>query len=423
MNAAAPTELELRFPGPDRDLAGTLTLPEGAGPFPAAVLVSGSGPVDRDSSAPKLAIDSTRQLAHSLARAGVASLRYDKRGVGASRLLRDGTMQGKACWKRVGLYDNSDDVVAAFTALTSRGEVDPERVFLIGHSEGAALVAHAAAGMLGAPRGIRPAGVVLLAASAKRGDAVLRWQAESLAPTLPAPVRALLKLTRTDLVTKVSRNHDKIRATSGDTARLGLVTVNARWLREFLDYDPRGDLARLHLPVLAITGSKDLQVDPADLTEIAALVPGEVQTWLAPDVSHLLRTQAGAPSLRAYTSDVRRPVEPTLLRRLTDWVSSQAASHDESAPPARAGAAADAERGTGQPAGCRSAVTLEPTEDRVEGFCRTRRRVAQQPSTRAAPGRRTHPARVSRRLQRLEPPPARTRQGERPRASPLGSPP
>jgi uncharacterized protein len=68
-------EVELRFPGPDRDLAGTLALPEGAGTFPAAVLVSGSGPVDRDCNAPKLAIDSTRHLAQALARAGIASLR------------------------------------------------------------------------------------------------------------------------------------------------------------------------------------------------------------------------------------------------------------------------------------------------------------------------------------------------------------
>jgi hypothetical protein len=67
-------EVALRFPGADRDLAGTLALPPGAGPFPAAVLVSGSGRVDRDSNAPQLAIDSTRQLAGDIARIGLAKI-------------------------------------------------------------------------------------------------------------------------------------------------------------------------------------------------------------------------------------------------------------------------------------------------------------------------------------------------------------
>lgn len=315
-------EVRLRFPGPDRDLAGTLALPVGEGRFPAAVLVSGSGPLDRDGNASKLAIDSTRQLAVALADAGIASLRFDKRGVGESRLVRNGTTEGKDDWKRAGLFDNADDVAAAFAALTARTEVDPERVFLIGHSEGAVLVAIVAARLLAAA-GPSPAGAVLLAGAAKRGDAVLRWQATALAPTLPVPVRGLLRLLRTDLARQVSRNHDKLRRTTADVARLGGVRLNAKWFREYLDYDPRTDLGRLDLPVLAITGSKDLQVDPADLEAIAASVPGSVQTWLAPDVTHLLRVQPGAPSLKAYKQEVRRPVDPELIERLTGWIRAQ----------------------------------------------------------------------------------------------------
>jgi alpha-beta hydrolase superfamily lysophospholipase len=323
-SARGVREVELRFPGPDRDLAATLALPDGAGPFPAAVLVSGSGPVDRDSNAPQLAIDSTRQLAHALARAGIASLRYDKRGVGASRLLRDGSTEDRNGWKRAGLFDNAADVAAAFTALAARPEADPERLFLIGHSEGATLVTRTGARLLGQSAGPHPAGIVLLSAAATPGDALLRWQAAAILPTLPAPVRALLKLLRVDVVAKVSRNHDKIRATTTDVARIGGVKINAKWSREFLDYDPRPDLTRLHVPVLAVTGSKDLQVDPDHLAVIADTVPGPVQTWLAPDVTHLLRTQPGTPSLRAYKEEVRRPVDPAVLDRVTGWLRGQA---------------------------------------------------------------------------------------------------
>jgi hypothetical protein len=123
MSAPARTarEVDLRFPGPDRDLAATLALPTAAaGPFPAAVLVSGSGPVDRNSDTPKLAIGATRQLAHALAAARIASLRHDKRGVGQSRLRRDGTTEDDNGWKRAGLFDNADDVAAASTALAAR---------------------------------------------------------------------------------------------------------------------------------------------------------------------------------------------------------------------------------------------------------------------------------------------------------------
>lgn len=326
-------EIDLRFPGPDRDLAGTLTLPAGDGPFPAAVLISGSGPVDRNSNAPRLQIDAARQLAQALARAGIASLRYDKRGVGDSRLLRDGTTEDKKGWMRAGLFDNADDVGAAFAALAAHPDVTAERLFLIGHSEGATLATITAGRMSDAPTGPRPAGVVLLAGAAKRGDALLRWQVTTLVPTLPAPIRALFKLLRMDLVRQVTRNHDKIRATRTDIARIGGAKVNAKWFREYLDYDPRGDLGRMNMPVLAVTGSKDLQVDPGDLAAIADVVPGPVQTWLAPDVSHLLRVQPGAPSLRAYKKEVRQPVDPAVLDRVTDWLANQIAS-GTLAPPA-----------------------------------------------------------------------------------------
>lgn len=126
------------------------------------------------------------------------------------RLLRDSTREGRSGWKSAGLFDNADDVVAAFAALAARPDVDPERIFFVGDSEGAVLVTIAAARLLTAPSGAGRRGRCCWPAPPGPAPAMLRWQAAALAPTLPAPVRGLLRLLRTDLVRRESRNHDKL---------------------------------------------------------------------------------------------------------------------------------------------------------------------------------------------------------------------
>ncbi|GAB3360344.1 alpha/beta hydrolase family protein [Modestobacter lapidis] len=293
----------------DQELAGTLALPDNraaTGPVPAVLIASGSGPIDRNSNHRRMQFDVARQLATTLAAAGFASLRYDKRGVGAS----------PGDWRAAGLYDNLDDLAAARDTLAARPEVDPARLVVAGHSEGALLAAALAA------RGAPPAGLVLLSCSATPGEQLLRWQARQLAPTLPAPVRGVLRLLRTDLETRVAANHTKIRATTTDIARIDGARLNARWTREFLDHDPRTDLARVTVPVLALTGEKDLQVDPADLDVIAATVPAPVTVHRVPDLTHTLRRQPGPASLRAYREELRRPVDPAVLETVAGWCSA-----------------------------------------------------------------------------------------------------
>jgi fermentation-respiration switch protein FrsA (DUF1100 family) len=299
----------------DPPLAGTLTLPEGDGPFPAVLIASGSGPLDRNSNHRRARFDIARQLASALADAGLASLRYDKRGVGGS----------PGDWRAAGLHDNVDDLGRALATLAARPEVDADRLLLAGHSEGAILSAALAA------RGAPVRGVVLLSMSATPGEELLRWQARGIAPTLPAPVRGVLRLLRVDLDEKVAASHAKIKATTTDVARLGGARVNARWIREFLAHDPRSDLARLAAPILAITGAKDLQVPAADLDVIASTVPGPVTVLRVPDLTHTLRTQAGAASMGAYRKEVREPVNRELLATVCQWCRD--AAGDERPPP------------------------------------------------------------------------------------------
>ena len=301
--AGGVREVRIRIDG-EPPLGATLTLPADSGaPVPAVVLASGSGPLDRDSNDRRARFDVAAQLAGALAGAGLASLRYDKRGVGES----------PGDWRAAGLSDNVDDLGRARAALAARPEVDADRILLAGHSEGALLATALAA------RGAPVRGVVLLSASATPGEELLRWQARRIAPTLPRPVRAVLRLLRVDLDKKVAANHEKIKATTTDVARLGGAKVNARWLREFLAHDPRTDLARISVPVLAITGEKDLQVPTADLDVIAATVRGPVQVHRFPDLTHTLRSQAGAPSLGAYRKELREPVNPEVLGAVIQW--------------------------------------------------------------------------------------------------------
>lgn len=320
-NAARPDAggraVDLAVPAMDAALAATLTLPPSleAGPIPAVLLIPGSGPVDRDSNVRSMRLDVTRHLAEALAVRGVASLRYDKRGVGAS---------GGGDWRAVGFWDLVRDAQDALAVLAARPEIDAARLVVLGHSEGALVATHLAA------HDDRVSAAVLVGASAKPGDQVLAWQASNVAQTLPAPVRAILRLLRIDVMARVVRNHERLKTTTADVVRIGFVRTNARWFREFMAYDPRADLRDITVPVLAITGAKDIQVDPDDLTDIAELVPGPVTIECPADVTHILRTQAGTASLRHYKTELRRPVDAGVTARIVRWVTDAVGASDRS---------------------------------------------------------------------------------------------
>src|SRR6185312_14211798 len=104
--------------------------------------------------------------------------------------------------------DNAEDLATAFRALRDRPEVDPDRVIVAGHSEGALQAGRLAA------RGTPVAGVVLLSTSATPGEELLAWQAAQIAPTLPRPVRLILRVLRTDVEKKAAANREKIKTTT-----------------------------------------------------------------------------------------------------------------------------------------------------------------------------------------------------------------
>jgi uncharacterized protein len=291
-------------------LSGTLEFPAGQGPHPAALLLVGSGEVDRDSDHRRLALGVTRELAAALAGVGFASLRYDKRGVGAS-----GGSHLAATFD-----DAREDATQALAALREQSDVDASRVLVIGHSEGAihAVSLAAADGTL--------AGLGILAGPAVTGEATMRWQAAQIVPTLPVLVRGLLRLLRQTPERAQGKLFARVRATDEVVLRVQGKQLNAGWLRGFLDHDPAAELARVGIPVFALTGDRDLQVDPDDLDRMRDIVVDVPLTIHRPaQINHVLRRTDGNGSPTEYRRQVRagQPLDPGVLDALTDWAGSQ----------------------------------------------------------------------------------------------------
>jgi uncharacterized protein len=289
-------------------LAGTFVLPDSPGPFPAVLLIAGSGQVDRDENAKKLHINALHDIANHLAKNGLASLRFDKRGVGAS---------GGNYWT-TGFYDNVTDAQAALDYLRSIPEILPNQVFLLGHSEGAAIATHLAS------KDIDIAGVILLAGWARSGEDLLLWQAEQVAKGMKGPNKWLIDLLHLDIGKLQKKQLEKIKHSKKDWSRKLNVRMNNKWLRETMSYNPAADLPKIKVPILALTGSKDIQVDPADLNRMADFVQSDFEMHELPEITHILRADPDEPALSHYKSLVMQPVNPQVLEAITVWLEREA---------------------------------------------------------------------------------------------------
>jgi uncharacterized protein len=284
-------------------LVGELTRPETAGQVPAALLLSGSGPLDRDSNMPRQVLDISKALASALAACGVASLRYDKRGVGESG----------GDYLLTGFHEETDDAEAALLALRGTVGIDPRRICVVGHSLGADVAVRLAA------RHKWLSGIVLLAHSCQSGEDVMTWQSERIAGTL----RGIWRPLRRPFLWNQARVRRRLATSSGDVIRAGLVKQPARWFREIMAWDPARDLPAVQCPVLAITGRNDIQVDPDDVARVGELVAGPFEGETPEGLTHLLRVHPGPPSLRSYGAQLTKPVDAALLERVASWTKER----------------------------------------------------------------------------------------------------
>jgi pimeloyl-ACP methyl ester carboxylesterase len=318
-------EREVRFDNAasHTQLAGTLTAPDGKGPFPAVVLVSGTGRNTRDEDVWGHKVFLV--LADALSRRGLAVLRYDKRGVGGSTGDYDAATTA----------DFTSDAGAAVSWLKAQPQVDPLHVGVLGHSEGGIIAPAVAA------RDKSVSFVVMIAGPGIRGDRLFVLQSAMTAKAYGAPDdyigrRKVFDQKLFDAVTSASSDAQALARAKTlvaqavadkivDPAEAETLPGEAsrRWERYFLAYDPAPALKRLRVPVLALNGSLDVQVPPKeDLAAIGrALIADRDATIVElPGMNHLLQdARTGAPS---EYNDIEETISPVALKLISDWVSA-----------------------------------------------------------------------------------------------------
>ncbi len=313
-------------------LAGTLTLPRSGAPFPAVLLITGSGPQDRDESLaghhPFLV------LADFLTRQGIAVLRADDRGTGKSTgKFAESTTQ-----------DFVEDALAGVEYLKSRKEIDPGQIGLIGHSEGGTVAPMAAV----RSRDVRF--VVMMAGPGVTGEQILRAQgylisrAMGMPEDMAAKVRdmnqAIYDIIKSEKDNPVAEKKirerlsalrgslppDQQRALGGVAQHLDaqLRFATSPWFRAFLNYDPRNTLSLVKVPVLALNGELDLQVPPSQNLPaiVAALEAGRNPDYAViklPRLNHLFQTsETGSP---AEYAKIEETIAPVALETVGQWVA------------------------------------------------------------------------------------------------------
>ena len=302
-------------------LAGTLTIPPGKGPFPAVLLISGSGPNDRDETVfghkPFLV------LSDYLTRKGIVVLRADKRGIGKST----GDLAHATT------ADFATDAEAGVQYLKTRAEADPRRIGLIGHSEGGTVAPMVAAG----DPGVRF--IVLMAGPGVPGDQIIVEQGRLIEEAAGATKEkaaqdadkqrelfALVEKEKDDAVLGKELREKLAGRVPDAQIDVAIQQLTSPWMRYTLTYDPATALRKVTCPVLALNGEKDLQVSAAqNLPAIKkALEEGgnkQIEIDELPGLNHLFQTaKTGSPTEYAQ---IEETISPVALDKVASWILKQ----------------------------------------------------------------------------------------------------
>jgi len=313
-------------------LAGTLTFPEGKKKFPTAILITGSGPQNRDEEF--MTHKPFLVLADHLTRSGIAVLRYDDRGFAQS--TGDHAMATSA--------DFANDVRAAIAYLKTRKDIDRNRIGLIGHSEGGLI-----APMVGVDTNV--AFMVLLAGPGVPGSQILLKQTALITRAEgrdEESIQRQLKITGGvfELFSQYGEDesfenklkqylHEMISGNkliipkelnTDEFIETQVSQFRKPWIRYFLKYDPVNSLQRITCPVLALNGEKDVQVAPDNLMAIEKAVRqggnNKITVKEFPAMNHLFQT-CKTGSMNEYAT-IEQTIDPLVLNEISEWVIKQA---------------------------------------------------------------------------------------------------
>ena len=289
-------------------LPGTLTLPKGKGPFPAVVLVQGSGPNDADETiGPNKPF---KDLAWGLANRGIAVLRYTKR-------TKQYGKRSMANFATFTVNDETvDDVRSAVTLAAHWPQIDPRRIFVLGHSLGATLAPRIAAGDPAV------AGLVLMAGAVTPMEKLALDQIRTIAARENAP-----KATAQKQISELERTVEEIESPTlkpGTTINfLGSPTPSSYWL-DLRGYHPAQAAAALHIPMLILQGGRDYQVPPSEMALWKKALAGRknVTFELFPTLNHLFEAGTGPSTPSEYMKPGH--VDQKVIDAIAAWIATTA---------------------------------------------------------------------------------------------------
>ncbi|WP_329765013.1 alpha/beta hydrolase family protein [Bacillus nitratireducens] len=297
-------------------LRGTITKPKADGKYVAVVIIAGSGEIDRDGMIVPLKLESNiyKDLAHVMARLGVVTLRFDKRGVGKS----EGEFQ------KTGMWDLVSDIEATITYLKEQSFVDPENIILAGHSEGCML-----ATVVNARTPVN--GLILLTGAAESLEEATKRQREIIYKELKEQKGIKGKLMRLLNIEKrgekqAQKATEKMINSKKDIVKIGFKPMNAKWFREHFQHDIYKDLMKVKCSVLAIAGDKDFQANPEKAKRIGDYVQGDSEVYVIKNMDHTLKCFEGdfkaLEFKKIYAEGADKPLHPKLEEIIVNWMDT-----------------------------------------------------------------------------------------------------
>lgn len=325
---AGITDTDVSFASDSDTLYGSFMTPaafSAATKHPAALIISGSGPTDRDGNSPGLPLETNRNLAVTLADVGIPSLRYDKVGSGKTGLASHA--DGSGIDYQLFLQEVRD----ATAFLATQPGVDPHRIILVGHSEGTLFALVMAEEMVTA--GTPPAALMLVSPLSTRYLDTIRAQLgvqTAAAVAAGTMTQATADATNSELDTVI----DSLRTTGklpGPISNPGLATIftpaNAPFLAQIDQVDP-GDVASTlpqDLPVLVLLGEKDSQITPAEVQHLMQGFEdaGNTHATLVnlPNANHVLRIVEGTPNPSVDYRNPNLPFSPRAVTAIDDFLA------------------------------------------------------------------------------------------------------